>query len=56
MSRHVNYDSKIKAIEAKIEKKTNEVKNLKEKIKDMVGENFPEMKDLQIHQISDNSD
>ena len=29
---------------------------LKEKIKDMVGENFPEMKDLQIHQISDNTD
>ena len=29
---------------------------LKEKIKDMVGENFPEMKDLQVHQISDNTD
>lgn len=35
MARQVNYDAKIKAIEAKIEKKTNEVKNLKEKIKDL---------------------
>lgn len=29
---------------------------LKEKFKDMVGENFPEMKDLLIHQIPDNTD
>lgn len=35
MARQVNYDAKIKAIEAKIEKKANEVKNLKEKIKDL---------------------
>ena len=35
MARQVNYDAKIAAIEAKIEKKANEVKNLKEKLKDL---------------------
>lgn len=35
MARQANYDAKIAAIEAKIEKKANEVKNLKEKLKEL---------------------